>query len=113
MAKVVRDNRQDVLDVDNELKKIEKKKTTKVKDDNKKDTKKATKKPLKKDSKKEIKKAPKSNFFKEVKAEFSKIKWPTKKDMLKYSIATIVFVVFFALFFYLIDLVMALLKAGV
>ena len=52
-------------------------------------------------------------FFKEVKSEVSKVKWPTKKDMFKYSLATIIFVVFFALFFYLIDLIIALLKAGV
>lgn len=110
MAKVVKDSRQDLIDVDTELKKIEKKKTTKTKDNKKVETKKNNKKKI---TKKEVKKAPKSNFFKEVKAEFSKIKWPTKKDMLKYSIATIVFVIFFALFFYLIDLVMALLKAGV
>lgn len=110
MAKVVKDSRQDLIDVDTELKKIEKKKTTKTKDNKKVETKKITKKNV---NKKEVKKAPKSSFFKEVKAEFFKIKWPTKKDMFKYSIATIVFVIFFALFFYLIDLVMALLKAGV
>ena len=39
-------------------------------------------------------------FFSEVKKELTKVKWPNKKDMLKYSIATIVFVIFFALFFY-------------
>ena len=43
----------------------------------------------------------------------SKVKWPSKKDMVKYSIATIIFIVFFAVFFYLIDLIIALLKAGV
>ena len=52
-------------------------------------------------------------FFKEVKSEMSKVKWPSKKDMVKYSIATIIFIVFFAVFFYLIDLIIALLKAGV
>ena len=49
-------------------------------------------------------------FFHEVKKEISKVKWPSRKDMVKYSIATIVFVVFFALFFYAIDLLLALLK---
>lgn len=51
-------------------------------------------------------------FFSEVKKELTKVKWPNKKDMLKYSIATIVFVIFFALFFYgimaLLSLVMDL-----
>ena len=42
-------------------------------------------------------------FFSEVRKELSKVKWPTKKDMVKYSIATISFVIFFAAFFYLID----------
>ncbi len=49
-------------------------------------------------------------FFSEVKKELSKVKWPSKKDMVKYSIATISFVIFFALFFYLIDLAVAFIK---
>ena len=49
-------------------------------------------------------------FFSEVKKELSKVKWPNKKDMVRYSIATIIFVIFFASFFYAIDLLMALLK---
>ena len=50
-------------------------------------------------------------FFSEVKKELSKVKWPGKKDMIKYSIATICFVIFFAGFFYLIDLSVALIKS--
>lgn len=50
------------------------------------------------------------NFFKEVKSELGKVKWPNRKDMVKYSIATISFVIFFAAFFYLIVLVMALIS---
>ena len=49
-------------------------------------------------------------FFSEVKKELTKVKWPDRKDMVKYSAATIVFVIFFALFFYAIDLLMALVK---
>ena len=45
-----------------------------------------------------------------LKSEFNKIKWPTKKEMIKYSIATIVFIIFFALFFFAINLIMAFLK---
>ena len=33
-------------------------------------------------------------FFSEVKKELSKVKWPNRKDMVKYSIATISFVIF-------------------
>jgi preprotein translocase subunit SecE len=32
--------------------------------------------------------------FQEVKKEVSKVKWPSKKDMIKYSVATISFIVF-------------------
>ena len=53
------------------------------------------------------------NFFKEVKSELNKVKWPNRKDMLKYSIATISFVIFFAVFFYLIDLGVAFIKSMV
>jgi len=51
------------------------------------------------------------NWFKSVWKEVSKVKWPSKKEMIKYSIATIGFVVFFALFFYAIELLMAFLKS--
>ena len=106
MAKIVKDTRE-TIDVDTELEKIkksnEKKQTVEPKKDNK-----------KKDNKKKVEKKPtkvkKAGFFKEVKNEMAKVKWPSKKDMIKYSIATIVFVIFFALFFYGIDLLLALLK---
>ena len=41
-------------------------------------------------------------FFSEVKKELSKVKWPNRKDMTKYSSATITFVIFFAGCFHLI-----------
>ena len=47
-------------------------------------------------------------FFSEVRKELGKVKWPTKKDMVKYSIATICFVVFFAAFFYLIGVLVGI-----
>ena len=49
-------------------------------------------------------------FFSEVKKELGKVKWPNRKDMVKYSIATIIFVIFFAGFFYLIDLAVAFVR---
>ena len=52
------------------------------------------------------KKVKKEGFFKSVKSEFRKIRWPNKKEMIKYSIATIVFVLFFGIFFYLIEVLM-------
>lgn len=49
------------------------------------------------------------NFFSGVKTESKRIKWPNKKDMVKYSIATIVFIIGCSLFFYVIDVIIALL----
>ena len=46
-----------------------------------------------------------------VKSEMSKVAWPSKKDMVKYTIASLVFIIFFALFFYGIEVLMAWLKS--
>lgn len=45
-----------------------------------------------------------------VKTEFSKVHWPGKKDMVKNSVATIFFVIFCALFFYLVNIIFALIQ---
>ena len=50
------------------------------------------------------------NFLDEVKKELKKVRWPNRKEMVKYSIATISFVIFFAVFFYLIDLAVAFIR---
>ncbi len=78
-------------------KKVEKKET-------KKDVKKIEKK---KDNKKKEKKVKKESFFKSVSNEMDKVRWPLKKEMVKYSIATLSFIIFFALFFTLGDLIIA------
>lgn len=49
-------------------------------------------------------------FFKNVRKELKKVKWPTKKDMFKYSLITIVFIIFFALFFTALDFIVAFVK---
>ena len=54
---------------------------------------------------KEISK-PKESFLKGLTSEFRKIRWPNKKEMVKYSTATIIFVLFFGVFFYLIEVAM-------
>lgn len=91
----------------------EKKKTTKketnVKEEKvtKKEAKEVAKAKTKKvEKKKEKKKDKKENifkriigFFKGVKSEMSKVAWPSRKHMVKYSIATICFIIFFALYF--------------
>ena len=45
-----------------------------------------------------------------VKSEFSKVHWPGKKDMVKNSVSTIFFVIFCALFFYLVNVIFALIQ---
>ena len=51
------------------------------------------------------------NFFKEVKNEISKVKWPTKKNMIKYAVTVVLFILFFALFFFVLDLIIAYVKS--
>ena len=46
-----------------------------------------------------------------VKEEWKKIHWTKKYDLVKYSIAVIVFVILLAVFFYIIDVVFAAIQA--
>lgn len=105
MAKIVKSNRE-VTNIDEEIKKLEKTNTKgkvkKVKEEKKEKNLSKKKETVKKES-----------YFEGVKKETSKIKWPTKKEMVKYSIATVSFIIFFALFFYIIQLLLVLLKKGV
>lgn len=66
----------------------------------------------KKDSKKKPSKVKKENYFAGVKSEMSKVKWPTKKEVLKYTIATIVFVLILVVFFILMNLIMSGIKGA-
>ena len=52
-----------------------------------------------------------SNFLNGVKTEFKRVKWPSRKEMVKYSIATIIFIICCSLFFYLIDVILAALHS--
>lgn len=45
-----------------------------------------------------------------VRSEFDKVHWPSKENMLKYSVATVVFIVLCSGFFYLIDIIFALIQ---
>ena len=51
-----------------------------------------------------------ASFFISVKEEMKKVKWPTRKEMIKYSGAALTFIIVFALFFTLTDLAVAGLK---
>ncbi len=62
-----------------------------------------------KNEKKKNKKV-KESFFKQVRSEMKKVKWPTRKEMVKYSITTLGMVILFTGFFYVIDIVFAFLK---
>ena len=46
-----------------------------------------------------------------VKSEFLKVHWTQKNDLVKYSIPTIFFLIFTALFFYVIDVLFALVQS--
>ena len=50
-------------------------------------------------------------FFKGVKSEWKRVKWPSKKEMIKYSVATIILVVGCSVFFYVIDVLLAFLHS--
>ena len=93
--------------------------TSKIKQKKSKNTgdktkKKVTKKTVKKE---ETKTENKSLFVRfrifchGVKQEFLMVHWTSKKDMVKYSIACIVFIIFCSLFFYLIDIIFALVQS--
>lgn len=84
---------------------------------NKKEEPKKIEKEEKKNTKKKVAKEEKKSlwvrfriFCHGVKTEFTKIHWPSKKDMVRYSIASIFFIIFCALFFYLINVIFALVQ---
>lgn len=45
-----------------------------------------------------------------VRKEMKKVKWPNKKDMVKYSVATLAIILFFSVFFTASDLIIAGIK---
>lgn len=52
-----------------------------------------------------------ARFFVGVKAEMKKVNWTNKKEMIKYSGATLSFIIIFAAFFSLTDILLAGLKS--
>ncbi len=59
---------------------------------------------MKKESKKKTKK---NGYFKEVGKELSKVKWPERKDIIKYTIATVIFVLIVVAFFLVLTMGMS------
>lgn len=52
-----------------------------------------------------------ARFLVSVKKEMAKVRWPEKKELIKYSIATVCVVVVFSTFFGLLDVVLSTIKA--
>ena len=77
-----------------------------------------TKHYIAEDKKKKTKKEKKENifkrifkYFKGVSKEFKRIRWTDSKDLLKYSICTLVFVMLFGVYFYAIDWIVLLIRS--
>lgn len=54
-----------------------------------------------------------AKFLVDVKKELKKVRWPNKKEMLTYSVATVAFILIFGVFFAGIDLIIAGIKVWV
>ncbi len=51
-----------------------------------------------------------ARFFVNVKKEMSKVRWPKRKEMITFSVATISVIIFFMLFFAGVDGILALIE---
>lgn len=60
--------------------------------------------------KKEKKKTKKESYMKSLRQELKKVVWPKKKDILKYSLATLVFCFVVMAFFQILDLGLSVVK---
>ena len=61
-------------------------------------------------AKEKKKKVKKEGTWKGLKQELKKVTWPNKKDVFKYSMATVFFCFFVMLFFQLLDLGLSVVK---
>lgn len=67
---------------------------------------------LKKKEKKQKEKVKKERFLKGVKLELKKVTWPSKKEIFKYSVATLIFCFIVVTFFQLLDLGLSIIKGA-
>lgn len=72
--------------------------------------KKQTKEVKNKKPKKEKSKKKHDNYFSKLMKELRLVKWPSFKEVAKYTISTIVFCIFIVAFFLLLNLLMSLVK---
>lgn len=61
-------------------------------------------------SKGKVKKTKKQGYLKALKLELSKVVWPKKNEVLKYTIATIGFIIILVIFFLLLNLLLSVVK---
>ncbi|MBQ6495244.1 MAG: preprotein translocase subunit SecE [Bacilli bacterium] len=52
-------------------------------------------------------------YFKGVKKETSRIRWTSGKDLVKYSLTVVLFMLFLGVYFYGIDLLITLLRSNI
>ncbi len=64
----------------------------------------------KKDKKEKKVKKEKKKFLGGLRSEFKQVRWPKKKEMFKYSLAVLVCIIVFALFFMLSDVIIATIR---
>lgn len=69
--------------------------------------KKDEKKAVKKTTSKKVTKKNKENYFKGVNKELKLVKWPEGKEVVKYTISTVVFVAILCLLFILLTYILA------
>ena len=82
-----------------------------AKEKKEKDVKKVKKTESKKvDKKKKTEKVKKEGLAKGIKKEMKLVKWPTAKEIFKYTIATVVFCVVLVAFFEVLNLILAFIK---
>ena len=95
---------------------MSKEKKNTLKKENKKDKeKKVTKKEVTNKETKENKKSIFSKiigYFKGVRKEISRIRWTKGKELGKYSVAAVSIIFFFCVYFYVIDMLVALLRSS-
>ncbi len=65
---------------------------------------------MKKEKNKKEKKDKKVGYFKSLRQEMKKVTWPDKKDLLKYSLATLFLCIIVVAFFQLLDLGLSFVK---
>jgi preprotein translocase SecE subunit len=98
--KTVKKEKKQVVEADIVEEKVKKEKS---KTEKKKESKKAVKKE-------KVKKAKGEGFFKEVIKELKRTKWPDKKYMVKYSVATFATIIISSVYFYAIFALFSYLK---